>query len=45
MIYKIAWGLSLVFGGCLIAGFIVPAAALFTGICLIVAGIAYLAGI
>lgn len=45
MIHKIAWGLSLIFGGIMIAGFGLPDVALLTGVSLIVAGIAYLAGV
>ena len=46
-VYRVAWGLSLIFGGCLIAGFGISGVsmALLTGIALIVAGIAFLAGI
>lgn len=45
MVYKIAWGLALVFGGILVAGYAVPAIALLTGIALVVAGVAFIAGI
>lgn len=45
MVYKIAWGLSLIFGGLLIANFGVPAMALLTGSALVVAGVAFIAGV
>lgn len=45
MIHKISWGLALIFGGLGIAGIAIPYIALLTGIALVVAGIAYIAGV
>lgn len=45
MVYKIAWSLALIFGGLLIAPIALPYLAFLTGAALVVAGIAYLAGV
>lgn len=44
MVYKLSWGLALVFGGLTFTGVAIPYLAFLTGICLIIAGVAFIAG-
>lgn len=45
MVYKISWGLALIFAGLMIAGLAIPYLAILTGLALVVAGFAFIAGV